>query len=156
MEKVFSVDEAKRKIEAFCAYQDRCHAEVTEKLRSMGMIREAIDHIMGSLIESGFLNEERFARSFARGKHRIKGWGRSRIESELKMRGLSPANIRAGLSEIDAGDYLSEFDRIAKKKWETTVEANLLRKKKKCADFLLRKGFESQMVLDKIASLSRS
>ncbi len=77
-------------MERYCAYQDRCHQEVLGKLREMRMIPEAIDKIMGHLIAHGFLNEERFARSFVRGKFRIKKWGRVRITRELKNRDISP------------------------------------------------------------------
>lgn len=156
MGKVYSVDEARRKLEHFCAYQDRCHAEVSAKLRDMGMIREAIDVIMTSLIQHNYLNEERFARSFARGKHRIKDWGIPRITSELKLRHISAANIKAALSEIEPDDYHENFDKLAERKWETTSEPNQLKKKKKVADFLLRKGFESQLVLDKIHQMAKS
>lgn len=156
MGKVYSVDEARKKLEHFCAYQDRCHAEVSAKLRDMGMIREAIDVIMTRLIQDNYLNEERFARSFARGKHRIKGWGIPRITSELKIRHISAANIKAALSEIQPDDYQENFTRLSEKKWETTIEKDLLKKKKKVADFLLRKGFEHQLVLDKIHQLAKS
>ncbi|NMH28213.1 regulatory protein RecX [Flavobacterium silvaticum] len=156
MSKVYSVEEARKKMEYFCSYQDRCHAEVSARLRDMGMISQAIDVIMTKLIQDNYLNEERFARSFARGKHRIKGWGIPRITSELKLRSISLANIKAALTEIPADDYHENFDKLAEKKWQTTLEKDLLKKKKKVADFLLRKGFESQLVLDKIHQLGKS
>ena len=99
--KTYTVQEAKERLEAYCAYQERCHREVIAKLRAMGMIPLAIDDIVVHLIQNDFLNEERFAKSFARGKFRIKKWGRVRIERELKTRGLSDYNIEVGLEEID-------------------------------------------------------
>ena len=73
--KAYSLEEAKRKLESYCAYQERCHKDVVEKLRGMKMIPEAIDQIATHLIQENYLNEERFARSFARGKFNIKKWG---------------------------------------------------------------------------------
>jgi regulatory protein len=86
MKEVYSVKEAINKIEHFCAYQERCHEEVVQKLRSMKMDSEEIDSIMVHLIGDNFLNEERFACSLARGKHRIKHWRKIRIVNELKSK----------------------------------------------------------------------
>lgn len=111
MHKGYTVQEAKHKLEQFCAYQERCHKEVEEKLRGgMRMIPQAIDQIIVHLIEENYLNEERFAQSFARGKFNIKKWGgKNRIVQELKMRRISPYNIKAALKEIDEDIYLETF-----------------------------------------------
>ena len=85
----YTLDEAKKKIARYCAYQERCHKEVNDKLREMGMIPAAIDQIISELITNNFLNELRFSEAFARGKFRIKKWGKSRIVSELKQRNIS-------------------------------------------------------------------
>ncbi|KOS07301.1 recombinase RecX [Flavobacterium akiainvivens] len=152
--KTYTVEEAKRKMEQFCAYQERCHEEVVQKLRGMRMIPEAIDAVMGHLIEHKFINEERFARSFARGKFRIKQWGKKRIVLELKARGISKYNIDSALQEINPDEYLETFYALAQKQWEATREANLQKKKKKVGDFLLRKGFESNLVFDELARIA--
>ena len=93
-EKFYSVQEATKKLESYCAYQDRCHKEVESKLRAMGMIPEAKDQIIGHLIKENYLNEERFSKSFARGKFRIKKWGKNRIVNELKQRQITKYNIK--------------------------------------------------------------
>jgi regulatory protein len=85
----YTIDEAIKKIESYCVYQDRCHKEVENKLREMGMIPIAANQIIGHLIQENYLNEERFARSYARGKFNIKKWGKKRIVNELKQRGIS-------------------------------------------------------------------
>ena len=133
-------------MEAYCAYQDRCHKEVEEKLRAYDLIPEAREMLLLHLPEEGFLNEERFARSFARGKFRIKKWGRKRIERELWSRDISSYNIKQGLSEIDPEDYQQTLFELAEKKFDQTPETHTLKKRKKVADYLLRRGFESQKV----------
>ena len=92
--KSYSVTEAKVALQQFCAYQDRCHKEVVDKLQKMNMIPAAIDVIVTELIQDNFLNEERFARSYARGKFNIKKWGRMRIRQELKRRAISDYCIK--------------------------------------------------------------
>jgi len=149
--KSYSVDEAKRKLEYYCSYQDRCHEEVHQKLKSLNMIPQAIDVIMAHLIEHNFLNEERFACSFARGKFRIKNYGRRRIVLELKARGISKYNIDTALKELNDNDYIDSFNALAEKQWNSIGEKNVLKKKKKLADYLLRKGFESHLVYDKMS-----
>ena len=142
----YTVEEIKRKMEAYCAYQDRCHKEVEEKLQAYDLIPEAREMILLHLLEEGFLNEERFARSFARGRFRMKKWGRKRIEKELLSRDISSYNIKQGLSEIDPDDYQRTLVELAEKKYRQTTEKHPLRKRKKVADFLLRRGFESQKI----------
>lgn len=146
----YTVDEAIAKMERFCAYQERCHYEVTNKLKEMKMIPQAIDHIIHYLITNNYLNEERFARSFARGKFRIKKWGRQRITRELKQRKISHYNIKAALSEIDLDEYYATLDEISTKKWAALTESNLLIKKKKLANYLFYRGWEPDLVFQKI------
>ncbi|MHA3789652.1 regulatory protein RecX [Flavobacterium hauense] len=150
MYKSYTVEEAQKKMEHYCAYQERCHDEVIQKLKSLNMIPQAIDTIVVHLLDHNFLNEERFACSFARGKFRIKHWGKRRITNELKARGISKYNIDRALKEIPEGEYLETFHLIADKQWEIVHESNLLKKKKKVMDFLLRKGYESNLVQEKI------
>jgi len=99
--KTYTVEEAKRRLERYCAYQERSHRQVRDKLREMRMIPLAIDEVIVHLIKHDFLNEERFARSYARGKFRLKKWGRDRITRTLYAMGLSDYLIEAGLEEID-------------------------------------------------------
>lgn len=141
-----TITEAIKKLERFCAYQERCHQEVIQKLRSLGLYEDNADVVIVHLLKNDFLNEERFARSFARGKHRIKSWGRNRIVNELKMRGITKFNITHALSEISEEEYLETFKKLAEKQWELISEKNHLKKRKKFCDFLLRKGFESDLV----------
>ena len=142
-----------RKLEFYCAYQERCHNEITEKMRSYAMTPPEIDTVMVHLIEHNFLNEERFACSFARGKHRIKFWGKIRIVNELKFRKISQYNINTALKEITPDEYLETFHKLAQNHWETMRENNFIKKRKKFCDFLLRKGFESGLVYEKVKEL---
>lgn len=147
-----SVNEAIKKLEYYCSYQDRCYKEVITKLKSLGMFQTAIDHILDHLVENNFLNEERFAKSFARGKHKFKFWGKRRIEQELKFRDIPSYNIKTALKEIET-DYLSNFYTLAEKKWLTINENSLEKKKRKWIDYLMRKGYESQLIFDYLKEL---
>ena len=151
----YTLEEAKRKLEKYCIYQDRCHKEIEQKIRDMGMIRQASEVIQLHLMEHDFVNEERFARSFARGKFKIKKWGKRRIINELKQRDVSRYNIEAGLSEINEEDYEQTLEETGRKKFETVHESNTFKKRKKVADFLLRKGFESHKVYELLMALER-
>jgi regulatory protein len=153
MKEVYSIKEAISKIEHYCAYQERCHTEVEQKLRTMKMDSEEIDEIIAHLIGSNFLNESRFACSFARGKHRIKHWGRVRIVNELKFRNITTYNINLALKEIPQEEYTSTFDTVSERQWETIRETNMLKKRKKFCDYLLRRGFESNLVYEKVKEL---
>ncbi|WP_166921232.1 regulatory protein RecX [Flavobacterium poyangense] len=145
--------EALLKLEHFCAYQERCHAEVVAKLYSLKMTSDEIDVIVVQLIDSNFLNETRFAASFARGKHRIKFWGKIRITNELKARQISTTNITLALKEISAEEYQTTFDQLSERCWNSIQETNILKKRKKFCDYLLRRGYESNLVYEKMKEL---
>src|SRR5690606_25508974 len=127
--KTFTVKEAIKKLEHYCAYQERCHKDVIIKLKQMNMIPIAIDTVITHLIENNYLNEERFAKSFARGKFNIKKWGRDRIVRELKLREISKYNINTALKEITESDYLDTFEKLAQKRFFQIHETNPLKKK---------------------------
>ncbi|THD70026.1 RecX family transcriptional regulator [Robertkochia marina] len=137
-------------MEHYCAYQERCHKEVIAKLRSMNMIPLAIDTIIAHLIKHNYLNEERFAKAFARGKFRVKKWGRNRIVRELKFRDISRFNIQTALKEIPEKEYLNTFHELALKKHKQIRETNKLKAKKKLADYLLYRGWEPHLVYEKV------
>ncbi len=151
-----TITEAIQKLEHFCAYQERCHAEVISKLYDLKMTSEEIDTIIVRLIEDNFLNETRFACSFARGKHRIKHWGRIRITNELKARQISATNITLALKEISAEEYQNTFDQLSERCWESIHEKNSLKKRKKFCDYLLRRGYESNLVYDKMKEFEQN
>ena len=146
LKKSFTVDEIKRKIENYCVYQDRCHKEVEQKLREFNLIPEARELILLSLMKDNFLNEERLSKSYARGKFRIKSWGKQRIVRELKFRDISAYNIKTALKEIDEEEYIATIYRITENRNEVINESNFYKRKKKLIDFLMRKGFESELI----------
>jgi len=152
----FTIKEALQKLEHFCAYQERCHDEVVDKLYSLKMTLDEIDSIVVQLIEGDFLNETRFACSFARGKHRIKHWGKIRITSELKARNISSTNITLALKEISAEEYFETFENLAQRCWNSISENNNLKKRKKFCDYMLRRGYESNLVYEKVKELEEN
>lgn len=144
--KNYTVQEIQQKIAQYCVYQDRCHKEVEEKMKSYELIPEAREMILLNLMKHDFLNEERFAKSFARGKFRIKHWGKNRIVNELKMRDISSYNIKTALKEIDEQEYIKTIYSITENRNNVISESNPFKRKKKLVDFLLRKGFETDLI----------
>ena len=154
-QRVFTLDEAKKKLEHYCAYQERCHQEVMLKLREMKMIPSAIDTIIGHLIEHNYLNETRFAQSFSRGKFRIKKWGREKILRELKLRQISPYNIKLALKEIPEDEYQRTLEELAAKFWKTNASRNKQVQKKKVYNALRYRGWENEFIFSEIQRLER-
>lgn len=152
-QKVYTVEEVQKKLEHYCAYQERCHQEVIQKLHQFKMIPSAIDRIIGYLIEHNYLNETRFAKSFARGKFRIKKWGKERLLRELKQRNISSYNIRLALKEIPEDDYLKTIEELATKFWLSNASRQKQIQKKKVFDALRYRGWESELVYREIKRL---
>jgi len=152
-QKSYTVDEATKVMENFCAYQERCHKEVEQKLYDLKMIPEAKEKIILHLMQYNFLNEERFSKAFVRGKFSVKKWGRIKIISELKFKNISPYNIKTALKEIDSEVYYNTLTRLAEKKIPLIKEVNLFKKRNKLSTFLISKGYESSLVFEVVKKL---
>ena len=144
--KVYDLQIAKEKIQAYCAYQERCHQDVIKKLKSWGLIPDAVDMLLGELMQHNFLNEERFSRSFARGKFRIKKWGRIKIRMELKKKGVYTKCIDIALLEIDANAYYLTLKELLQKKSLLEKETHLFKRKAKLTRYLVSRGFEYDLI----------
>jgi regulatory protein len=142
----FSTSEIKQKIFRYCAYQERCHLDVRNKLYEWGVPKTVGDEILSELITQGFLNEERFAKAYAGGKFRVKSWGRNKITHALESKGLTPNCIRAGMQEIDEAEYREALQELIQKKSEQIVAENPYVRNERIANYVIQKGFEPELV----------
>lgn len=138
----------------YCKYQERCHSEVRTKLIELEIYGDALEEQIALLIADNVINEERYARAFARGHFRMKQWGRKKIVQQLKLKKVSDYCIKKGLSEIDNEEYIKVLYKIASKKVpELRKERNIFAKKAKMQRFLLQKGYEQDIVAEVIKEL---
>ncbi len=144
--KYLTKEQALQKLKHYCAYQERCHSEVKEKLFSLGIWKKDHDEIVATLIEESYLNEERFAIAFASGKFRIKHWGRVKIKYELKQKQVSEYSIKKALKQIDEDEYITTFKKLVKEKYTSLKAEQYLVRKKKTMDYLTGKGYEMELV----------
>ncbi|HRE62235.1 MAG TPA: regulatory protein RecX [Ferruginibacter sp.] len=142
-------EKAWQKIKHYCAYQERSHAEVREKLYSFGLYKQEVETLLVQLIEENYLNEERFAIAFAGGKFRMKQWGRVKIKFELQQKAVSAYCIKKALAGIDENEYLATLQKLAKGKLATLKsEKNIFIKKTKLRNYLMQKGYEPSMIME--------
>jgi len=147
----FTPQQSVPKIKQYCAYQERCHAEVRDKLYSFGLNKSEVEEIISELITENYLNEERFAIHYAGGKFRIKQWGKNKIKQALKFKQVSDYCIKKALKEIDEKEYEKTFIKLSELKLKTLKsEKNIFIKKRKLQDFLLMKGYESERVREAV------
>ncbi|MBN3581207.1 RecX family transcriptional regulator [Algoriphagus aestuarii] len=151
--KSWTLEEAKEKLSTYCAYQERCIWETRRKLYEKGIKEPESDELIEYLLEERFIDEERFSRSFSRGKFRLKKWGKGRIKQELKLRKISEEHIKMGLSEIDPEEYYDTLLSQTEKKWESTREPEIYKRKFKVTQYLMNKGFEIDLVKEAIEGL---
>ena len=143
-----------QKLKHYCAYQERSHAEVREKLYNLGIWKKDHDEIIAALIEENYLNEERFAIAFAGGKFRMKHWGRVKIRYELKQKQVSDYSIKKALKQIEEEDYIKTLNKLAKEKYATLKSEQYLMRKKKTMDYLLHKGFEAELIRQTVEAIT--
>jgi regulatory protein len=139
-------EEALSKLQRYCVYQDRCHKEIRSKLLDLGIYGDTLEEIISELIQENFLNEERFARSYARGKFRMRKWGKSKILQGLKYRNISEYCIRKAMEEIEALDYEETLIQLIQKKWEQSKEKDPFKKRNKIAKYLAQRGYEYSLI----------
>ncbi len=151
--KSFTFDEIKLKMLNYCVYQDRCHYEVEQKMREFLLIPEAKEDILLYLIQEEYLDEERFVRSYIRGKFYIKHWGRNKIKLNLKQKQISDKLIDRCWDEIDESDYQKQIILFIEKQSDSITEPNSFKKKNKIVKFLLSKGFEYECILDAFGAM---
>ncbi len=142
-----SKEQALQKAKQYCAYQERSHNEVKEKLYGFGLYKNDVEELLSVLIEENYLNEERYAIAFAGGKFRMKQWGRVKIKYELQQKRVSTYCIKKALAEIDAEDYEKCLKKLAEAKLATLKsEKNIFVKKSKLQSYLTQKGFEYTLI----------
>lgn len=151
---IYTYEDALAALQHFCAYQDRCHSQVRQKLREIKFFGDLAEEVICALIQEKYLDEERFARSFARGKFKMKRWGRMKITRELKQKDVSPYCIRKGLSEIQEEEYLQalEDELLRRNKLEKKGLHPYLRRRK-LADYMFQRGYESNLTWEAINQL---
>ena len=152
--RVYDLKMAIERLKNYCALQDRCQWDVTQKMKEWGLLEMTQNHILEILIQEKYVDEERFAQSFCRGKFIIKKWGKVKITNELKKKKISDICIKKGLEEIDLTEYDLLLENLLTKKNDTLRDKNHFTRKSKLALFLIQRGFEGNLVWDKIRELS--
>lgn len=136
------------KAESWCAYQERAHVDVRNKLFEWGVYPNEVDQIISALIGDNFLNEERFAFAYVSGKFKIKKWGKVKIKYGLKLKKITPKLIQKALNSIDDEEYMIVLQREVEKKTSTIRESDVIKRKFKIAAFLVGRGFERDLIFD--------
>ncbi|MBK6267111.1 RecX family transcriptional regulator [Marivirga sp. S37H4] len=144
--KVYTIKEGKTKAMKFCAYQERTQQQVRDKLYDWGLYGDEVEEVIGYLITENFLNEERFAKTYASGHFRMKKWGRIKIKQGLEQKKLSTYCIKKGLEEIDSVEYQETLNELLSKKYQSIRDSNLYIRKQKAVKYLLQKGYEADLV----------
>lgn len=148
-------DAAREKIRHYCAYQERCHSEVKQKLFDFGLYPEQVAELLAELIQENYLNEERFAVQFAGGRFRMKQWGRQKIRYALKAKGISDYCIRLALQSIPGDAYEQTLEKLAAAKWHSLrKETQAFARQQKLRNYLLQRGFEQDLIADCIKNIS--
>lgn len=153
--KYWSLSEARVKLAAYCAYQERCQQDVRLRLAERGIHGDQAEDLIALMIEEGFLNEERFSQAFVRGKFSLKKWGRNKIRQALKFKKISDRCIATGMKEIDPDAYIKVLESEAEKKWLSLSKLDGFQRKIKTQQFLLGKGFEQDLIQMVLADLEQ-
>lgn len=146
--KVFSREQALKKAESYCAYQERSQHEVRTKLYNWGLHERDVEEIISELIQQNFLNEERFALAYTLGKFRMKGWGKNKIRQGLKLKRVPDKMIIKVLKAIDPNDYLAKLKGLIEKKNATIRESDPYKLRFLLTRYAASKGYEQDLIAD--------
>ena len=145
--------QALQKIKLYCAYQERSHREVKNKLYGFGLYNVDVERILSELIAGNYLNEERFAKSFAGGKFRIKQWGKIKIARELKQKNVSDYNIKTALQDINAAAYSNTLEKLTLAKWKALKQEQYINREVKTVRYLMQRGFEPTLIRETLKKI---
>ncbi|TDH25224.1 RecX family transcriptional regulator [Segetibacter sp. 3557_3] len=151
--KSITPEAALQKAKSFCAYQERSHREVRDKLYAFGLRKTDVEQVLTALIEENYLNEERFATQFAGGKFRVKGWGKIKIRYELRQKGVSAYCISHALAAIDSEDYTATLHKYVRAKAAQLTNEPVISRNRKIQAYLLQKGYEPLLIAEAIKGL---
>ncbi|QJW88363.1 RecX family transcriptional regulator [Spirosoma taeanense] len=147
-----TLKDALRKAAMFCAYQERTQQEVRDRLKEWGVWGDDAEEVIAKLIQQNYLNEERFAKSFAGGKFRVKGWGRRKIKQHLQQRGITGYNLDQAMKEIAPDDYRETLADLLDKKRRSLRDDNPLVIRQKLVRYAMSKGYESDLIFAVLGS----
>jgi regulatory protein len=153
LNKIYDLNEAREKIRGFCLYRERSQKEVRDKLYSYGLMSEVLDTLLSELIEERYLNEERFARAFVRGKCYQKRWGRFKIKQGLFSHDLSDYILKKAFQEIDPDLYFQNLQYVAERRWPLTKGKDKHERQQKLQVYLYNRGYENDLVHEVILEL---
>ena len=148
IKKVTDEKTALAKAEHYCTYQERSQQEVRDKLYEWGLWTDAIENIIVQLIGGNFLNEERFAKAYTRGKFNQKAWGKIKIKQGLKFKQVPDALIKKALQTIDPDSYLQTLEKVIRKKLPQITEKDPYKRRYKLQQYALGRGYEADLILD--------
>ena len=152
--KPLTPDQVLDKMAKYCAYQERCVKDVRDKLTTFDLPQEEKEKIFDYLLDNRFVNDERFAKSFVRGKINQSGWGLNKIRFHLMQKGIAKETIDEALGQTDEEVYRQRLIEILKTKAKTVKAANDYEKKRKLAAYAMQKGFESNLVWEVLKDLA--
>lgn len=153
--KSLTPEQALQKLRQYCGYQERSHQEVQQKLYDLGVWKQDHDAIIANLIEGDYLNEERFVRAFARGRFRMKQWGRVKIRYELQQRRIGDYLLKKAMTEIPEDDYRATMEKLVEDRYATLKGEQYMVRQKKTLDYLVSRGFELHLVKPILDALVR-
>ena len=137
----------------YCAYQERCVKDVRDKLKTFDIPEKSKEAILAYLLDNRFVNDERFAKAFVRGKINQNGWGVNKIRFQLIPKGIAKELIDAALNEFDQDIYKEKLIAILKAKAKTVKTDNDFQKRQKLAAYAIQKGFEASLVFDVVKEI---
>lgn len=144
--RVYNIKTAIERLKKYCSSAEKCNFDVVQKIKDLGLKDSSKDYILKILNDENFINEERFTRAFCRGKFLIKKWGKVKIRSELTKKNISQTSIKLGFEEINEEEYLQQLNNLLNRKKNSLNDKNIFVKKKKIANYLVTKGYESNLV----------
>ena len=129
-----------------CSAQERCRSEISEKLASRKVTSDDIDKILAVLIAENFIDESRYARTFAGDKFRLNKWGKVKIRYMLQHKNIPGEIIESALLDIGDENYSTSLREELSKKRKTIKGSNAFEIRGKLFRFAQQRGFETGLI----------
>jgi regulatory protein len=129
--------------------RDRTEGEVRRHLAAKDVDGPSIDGAVEALLRQGYVDDARYARTFADDRRSLDDWGPERIERRLLALGVAPELVADALSQRDGASELDAAVALLRRRLGSAIPTTD-RERERALGMLARKGYDRELAYEAV------